>query len=98
LTHVAADNFVYIRNSVVAAAMTPNDCDDTVDMTTLNIMYGAMVAPDVASALPIGRSGIVFPYIFGNEMMMPGGSWTAVNTYPCGKSKIRLDSFFFSST
>jgi hypothetical protein len=91
LTHVAGDNFVYIRNSLVVGAITPNDCGDIADPTTLSAMYAPTAVPTVSATSsdgdPGGRSGIVFPYIFGGGNEMPIHPWTGIDAYPCGKSK-----------
>ncbi len=90
MTHVADNNFVYISNSIVVGAITPNDCGDTIDMTTLNTMNAQTAIPTVSATSsdgdPGGRSGIVFPYIFGGDNMMPHHPWTGIDAYPCGKS------------
>lgn len=96
-THIAAHNFVYIYNSVVVGAITPNDCSDIVDPTTVNALYSQTAIPTVSATSfngnAGGRSGIVFPFIIGGNNMIPYHAWTSIGAYPCGKPKIPLHLF-----
>jgi hypothetical protein len=85
---VAANNFVEITNSIVIGSITPNDCNDIVDSTTINAIYAGTAIPTVSATSSDGdaggRSGIVFPYISGGDNMIPRHPWTSIDAYPCG--------------
>ncbi|CAF2963963.1 unnamed protein product [Rotaria sp. Silwood2] len=85
-SHEFGNNSIIIRNSIVAGAITPNDCSDVPDTTTLSEQYDLKAIPMVSatssSGNPGGRSGISFPY-FSPDNMMPRHPWTSVGAYPC---------------
>jgi hypothetical protein len=86
---MAANNTITIQNSLVIGGITPNDCNDVVDLTTINLIYAPTSIPSV-SATSVqgedagGRSGIVFPFISGGDNMIPRHPWTNIDAYPCG--------------
>ncbi|CAF3637436.1 unnamed protein product [Rotaria sp. Silwood1] len=85
LSHETGNNSIIIRNSIVIGAITPNDCNDIPDNTTLSEKYGATAKPLVSatssSTDPGGRSGISFPY-FSGDNMMPRHPWSGIGSYP----------------
>ncbi len=82
---MVGNNTITIRNSLVIGAITPNDCGDTVDQTTVNILYSPKAVPIVSATSSDGyaggRSGIVFPYMSGNNLM-PFHPWSGIDAYP----------------
>ncbi len=70
---------------MVIGAITPNDCSDTVDQTTVNILFSPKAVPIVSATSSDGyaggRSGIVFPYMGGNNEM-PFHPWSGIDAYP----------------
>lgn len=88
ISHVAGDNYVIVRNSFIAGAITQNDCSDTRDRTTINSKWNAKAIPGVAdtdtSGEPLARVGIAFPY-FSGDNMMPKHPYTSIGAYPASK-------------
>ena len=74
-------------------AITPNDCSDVPDTTTVSAIYSTKAVPLVSATSgngdPGGRSGISFP-TFSLDNMMPRHPWTSIGAYPCSKL-IHLD-------
>ncbi|CAF0819146.1 unnamed protein product [Rotaria sp. Silwood1] len=85
-SHEFGNNSIKIRNSIVAGAITPNDCSDVPDTTTLSEQFGSKAIPKVSatssSGNPGGRTGISFPY-FSRDNMIPRHPWTSIGAYPC---------------
>jgi len=85
LSHVAGDNYVIVRNSFIAGAITQNDCSDTRDLTTINSQWNTKAIPGVAdtdtSGEPLARVGIAFPYFTGDNMM-PKHAYASIGAYP----------------
>jgi hypothetical protein len=88
VSHVAGNNSIVIRNTMVIGSITPNDCNDTLNTTTVNWINGQKAFPTVSATSstgdPGGRSGIVFPF-FSLDNMMPRHPWTNIDAYPCSK-------------
>ena len=88
LSHVAVRSRVTIQNTVVAGAITPNDCENKVDTSSRNVRLADKAVPTVAlnstTKKSTGRVGIVFPTIsrFNNVPLRP---WTDITYYPCRK-------------
>ncbi|CAF3592631.1 unnamed protein product [Rotaria sordida] len=84
-SHQFGNNSITIRNSIVAGAITQNDCSDTPDSTTLSEQYGSKAIPLVSATSSSGnsggRTGITFPY-FSRDNMMPSHPWTGIGAYP----------------
>lgn len=87
-SHIAGNNSVIIRNSIIIGSITPNDCNDTLNATSINIINSQQAIPTVSSTSSSGnsggRSGIVFPS-FSGDNMMPRHPWTGIGAYPCSK-------------
>ncbi len=85
---MVGNNTITIRNSLAIGAITPNDCGDTVDQTPINILYSPKAVPIVSATSSDGyaggRSGIVFPYMSGNNLM-PFHPWSGIDAYPTGE-------------
>lgn len=88
VSHVAGDNTIVIRNSMVIGSITPDDCNDTPNKTTVNIVNSGKAVPTVSASStsgdPGGRSGIVFPFFSGNNLM-PRHPWSGISAYSCSK-------------
>ena len=88
LSHVAEDSTTIIRNSMIIGAITPNDCSDIRDTTTVSAKNGLTAIPTVAAKAsdgePSARTGISFPY-FSGDNMIPRHPYTSVGNYPCSK-------------
>lgn len=69
-------------------SITPNDCNDILNTTSINIINSQKAIPTVSSTSSSGnpgdRSGIVFPFFTGDNMM-PHHPWTNIGAYPCIK-------------
>jgi hypothetical protein len=87
-THAVGDNSVIVQNSLVIGAVTPNDCNDVRDATSVSAQYAKTAVPGVApidlNGEPSGRSGISFPY-FSRDNMIPRHPWSSIGAYPCSK-------------
>jgi len=85
LTHIASNNVVKVRNSLVIGSITPNDCGDVLNQSSPNIVLTEKAVPTVispnATGEPQGRCGIVFAYISPNNKM-PVKPWTGIKAYP----------------
>ncbi|CAF2873113.1 unnamed protein product [Rotaria sp. Silwood2] len=85
LTHEFSNNSIIIRNSLVIGAITPNDCNDVPDMTTLSEFYSSRAIPLVSATAHsenlAGRAGITFPYFSGNNLI-PAHPYTSIAVYP----------------
>lgn len=90
LTHLAVDSVVHIQNSLVIGSITPNDCDDMLNQSLLNIVLSPKAVPTVispnVSGDSQGRCGIVFAYI-SPDNKMPIKPWTGIKAYPSSESK-----------
>jgi hypothetical protein len=88
VTHQAGNNSITIQNSIVIGAITPNDCSDVPDSTTVSAQYNGkaipLVSQDSSADGPGSRVGISFP-TFSLDNMMPRHPWTSIGAYPCGK-------------
>ena len=84
MSHVAGNNSIIIRNSMVIGSITPNDCNDTLNTTTVNFLNSPTAVPTVSAGNQGDRSGIVFPF-FSRDNMMPRHPWTGIGAYPCSK-------------
>ncbi|CAF4249716.1 unnamed protein product, partial [Rotaria sp. Silwood2] len=86
LSHVVGNNSVTILNSMVIGSITPDDCNDTPNTTTVSLINSVKAIPTVSATSstgnPGGRSGIVFPF-FSRDNLMPRHPWTGIAAYPC---------------
>ncbi len=69
---------------MVIGSITPNDCNDIPDTSTISITNCPKAFPTVSAGNLGDRSGIVFPY-FSGDNMMPRHPWTGIDAYPCSK-------------
>ena len=87
-SHEIGNNSVIVRNSLIIGAITPNDCSDTPDPTTISAINSPTAVPRVSatssSGNPGGRTGISFPY-FSRDNMIPRHPYTSIGAYPCRK-------------
>ncbi len=87
-----------IRNSMVIGSITPNDCNDIINTTTISIINSPTAIPTVSAGNFGDRSGIVFPF-FSGDNLIPHHPWTGIETYPCSKLDQILNNminiFFF---
>ncbi|CAF3664415.1 unnamed protein product [Rotaria sordida] len=85
-SHVAGNNSVIILNSMIIGSITPDDCNDTPNATTVNFINSdkaiSTVSATSSNGNPGGRSGIVFPF-FSRDNLMPRHPWTGIAAYPC---------------
>jgi hypothetical protein len=92
---VDGHNYIKIQNSLIIGAITPNDCSDIVDPTTINVIYAQTAIPSVSATSfdgeAGGRSGFVFPFISSGDNMMPRHPWTNIDAYPCSESKTEIE-------
>jgi hypothetical protein len=76
---------VAISNTVVVGSITPADCNDTIDESSINIRLSLMASPKVSDGSAFngtsGRSGFVFPTMSRNNYI-PIRSWTGIGIYP----------------
>lgn len=81
------NNSIHITNSIVLGAITPNDCDDIVNTSTISIQVATKAIPTVAGeksdGTEQGRCGIVFPFV-APDNKMPAKPWTGMKQYPSG--------------
>lgn len=87
-SHATGGNTITIRNSLVIGSITPNDCSDTRDLTTVSAKYALTAIPGVVASGPNGeprvRAGISFP-TFSLDNMMPRHPYTGIGAYPASK-------------
>ena len=73
---------------MVIGAITPNDCSDVRDTTSVSAINGPTAIPTVAARAsngePSARTGISFPY-FSGDNMIPRHPYASVGNYPCSK-------------
>jgi hypothetical protein len=86
--HIIVRSRITIQNSMVVGSITPNDCGDSIDLSSVNIILSQIAMPTVSANSPTDppnvRLGIVFPTISGFNNM-PIRPWTGISDYPCRK-------------
>ncbi|CAF3397266.1 unnamed protein product, partial [Rotaria socialis] len=99
VSHEFSNNSIIIRNSMVLGAITPNDCDDIPDTTTLSEKFGSTAVPRVSgtqsSGSSSGRTGISFPYFTGFNMI-PMHPWSSIGNYPNIDGLMRITNVTFA--
>jgi hypothetical protein len=75
---------------MVIGSITPNDCGDVPDRTTLSAQWVFKAIPHVSATSvlsqdPGGRVGLSFPYFSSAGNEMPMHPYTCISAYPTSK-------------
>ena len=90
LSHIFGNNSIIVRNSMVIGSITPNDCGDVPDQTTLSAIWNPKAIPELAAdstplVAPGSRVGLSFPYFSSAGNEMPMHPYTCISAYPTSK-------------
>ncbi|CAF1656840.1 unnamed protein product, partial [Adineta ricciae] len=93
-SHQISRSRVVIQNSVIVGSITPNDCNDKINLSSSNIQYSTIAMPTVSQDPLINgngsRVGVVYP-LFSISNGAPIQSWTNTISNPSldGSTSIR---------
>lgn len=97
LTRLIVPGRTIIQNSLIVGSISPNDCNDQVDINSANILNSNLAAPTVTSRTTntynSNRTGIIFPTV-STRNNAPGSPWTGLNNYPCRKFDVLREILF----
>ena len=87
-SHRISRSRVIIQNSVIVGSITPNDCNDKINLSSSNIQYSTIAMPTVSQDPLINgngsRIGVVYP-LFSISNGAPRQSWTNTISNPSRK-------------